>query len=216
MYFETSTNIFKDLSDKFELLEILYKGQKIKNLTITKIIFWNNGKETIKKEDIVPSDPLVLEVDKGFQILDVKIFPNNSSSKFTYSISDDLSTAKLDFDYIDKNEGAVIQISHSGYSSENIQLKGKIMGVGEPIRRQKTFKSYVTVPIGGITIPIFRKQLIEYQLKIKSEYYAFGFASLFFLISLILNVGVIQNTYMILCSLFFSRSDFYCDWNLDC
>jgi hypothetical protein len=46
-----STNLIKGYSSLFEKLEIQYEGQKIENPTVSKIVFWNNGNETIDRTD---------------------------------------------------------------------------------------------------------------------------------------------------------------------
>lgn len=155
-YTQRSINIFKGLSEKLESLEISYEGKKVKNLTITKIAFWNKGKGTIKREDIVPSDPLTFEVADGYQILSIKIFPNNKSNKFTYSTSDDLLTAKLDFDYLDENDGAIIQISHTGESGKDIRLKGKIMGTGPLLMKEDILLNFFSLSDSSKKTNIFK------------------------------------------------------------
>ncbi|MDP2045313.1 MAG: hypothetical protein Q8L00_03775, partial [Deltaproteobacteria bacterium] len=51
-YATNTINIFRDYNSNIESLEILYGGKLINNLSITKLAFWNAGKETIKKADL--------------------------------------------------------------------------------------------------------------------------------------------------------------------
>lgn len=39
---------------KIKFLNILYKKLEIENLSVTKLAFWNNGKETIRSSDVAP------------------------------------------------------------------------------------------------------------------------------------------------------------------
>ena len=61
-----STNLIKGFSSLFEKLDVQYGGQKIENLTVSKIVFWNNGNETIDGRDIaVPPHVYAREDDIG-------------------------------------------------------------------------------------------------------------------------------------------------------
>ncbi len=41
-----STNLIQDFTSHFEALEVSYAGERVSNLTATKVAFWNNGKAT--------------------------------------------------------------------------------------------------------------------------------------------------------------------------
>jgi len=127
-----SFNIVEDLVSKFESLEMLYAGQPIKNLTVSKIAFWNAGKDTINNQDIPIAEPLTIHVKKEYQILDAKVlYTKNPANQFIISSSPLFTVAYLSFDYIDKEEGGVIQIIHTGKSDEDIEVHGLIKGAGK-------------------------------------------------------------------------------------
>jgi hypothetical protein len=127
-----SYNVITDFVNMFDSLEILYSGQAVKNLTVSKIVFWNAGRETIDMADIVEADPIMILVNKGHKILDEKIIAmNNETNNFSLTKSDDYSKVNIKFDYIDKNDGAVIQIIHTGKSNKNIEIRGRVKGVGK-------------------------------------------------------------------------------------
>ena len=72
-----STNLIKGYSSLFEKLEIQYGGQKIENLTVSKIVLWNSGNETIDRADIaIP--PYVFPRLDDTKILDVKIITTST------------------------------------------------------------------------------------------------------------------------------------------
>lgn len=52
--------------------EMRYSGPQIENLTVTKIAFWNAGRDTIDNQDVASAGPFV-HVKEGYKILDVKI-----------------------------------------------------------------------------------------------------------------------------------------------
>ena len=133
-----SINILRDFSSKFESLELSHLGEKIENLTVTKILFWNGGRETILALDIPEAAPLCISTKEERRILDAKIIQvKNPANKFCISITDQGSSAHLYFDYVDKDEGCVIQLMHTGRSSQDINITGKIKGAGSPIIKFK-------------------------------------------------------------------------------
>jgi len=139
-----SFNIIRDWASRIESLVLLYSNQKIENLTTTKIAIWNAGSDTIRDQDIASADPMKICIKEGNKILDVKtIYEKNPSNQFCCTIAKDQSHVLLNFDYIDKNEGAVIQILHTGQSSEDIEIYGTIKGFGKISRR----KYFLTLPI---------------------------------------------------------------------
>lgn len=131
-----SFNLVRDFTSRFEALEMLYAGQSIQNLTVSKIAFWNNGAETIDGQDIASADPLVAKLKEGYRILEASVLSvKNEANQFAIAVSDGASRVFLQFDYLDKDEGAVIQILHTGKSSGDIWLGGTIKGAGKPVRQ---------------------------------------------------------------------------------
>ena len=132
-----SNNLIRNFSSKISKLEVVYDQEKIENLTISRIIFWNNGAETIEKHHIVSADPLRVSGKSGIKILDAEILvQNNRYSNFSAIRSNDQLYAYIEFDYLDKENGAVVQIIHTGVSSEDIRIEGSIKGV-KRIRKKR-------------------------------------------------------------------------------
>jgi hypothetical protein len=72
-FFMRSIILVRDLIGKIEALQLLYSGQPIENVTVTKVALWNSGRETITAADIAPADPFVICADEGVTIRDEKI-----------------------------------------------------------------------------------------------------------------------------------------------
>lgn len=124
-----SNNLIVDNITNLNGLEILFKNQRVQTLTVSKVLFWNHGFDTIEKGDIVLSDPLRIEASPDVQILDTSIVQtNNPSSKFLLKRNAKKSSVELIFDYLDKDNGVIIQVIHTGKSSNNINFMGKIKG----------------------------------------------------------------------------------------
>lgn len=159
-----STNIVRDLSSKFGSLEMRYSGKSIENFTATKILFWNAGSDTIDNRDIASSDPITVHVKEDYKILDSKILhEKNKANNFSITTYSDQSYILLEFDYIDKDEGAVIQLIHTGRSGKDIEVQGTVKGAGAPIRKsvprseRSSFKPLTRPPswVDKIVVAIF-------------------------------------------------------------
>jgi hypothetical protein len=128
-YSINSNNLIQDNVSSMTGLEVSYKGYPIESLTVTKILFWNNGADTIEKSDIVSANPLRIECSNGNRILDASVLEtNNSSCQLVTEIMNAGRAASIDFDYLDKSNAAVIQIIHTGKTSANLTLKGDLKG----------------------------------------------------------------------------------------
>lgn len=132
-----SSNLVRDFASRFEALEVRYRGEAISNFTSTNVAFWNDGKESIRKEDIPATDPLMVKISEEYQILDVyRLFPEKSPNQFEEQLSDDKQYVLIKFDYIDPDEGVVLKLLHTGTSSDDIELSGTIIGAGSPKKRR--------------------------------------------------------------------------------
>lgn len=159
-YASRSINVVRDLISKFETLEIRYSGATIENLTITKLAFWNAGQETINNSDIASADPLLVRAKEEYKILDAKvIYARNAPNQFSIALEESQKLLSLSFDYLDREEGAVIQIIHTGTENDHIEVSGTIKGAGKLHRRSGSPMKFIqflnraplslTLSIGG-------------------------------------------------------------------
>lgn len=131
-----SINVVKDLESKIDSLEVLYDGKPVKNLTVTRIAFWNAGKDTINSEDIPTAKPLIVSIEGGGKILDAKILKTiNPINLLSISTSDDQLSSNIKFEYLDKGDGAIFQFIHTDINDKNMVVDGLIKGVGPPIKK---------------------------------------------------------------------------------
>lgn len=107
--------------------QISYSGQPICNLTVSRFAIWNSGNRLLDFNDIVDTKPLSIISDDGADILNASIIKySEEANKFTVEkIS--AHCAELKFDYMDKHDGIVLQILHTG-SIKNISLSVLIKG----------------------------------------------------------------------------------------
>lgn len=105
-------------------VKILYDDKSIDKLTVTKFTFWNNSLPTIYPADIIDAEPLSIFTNNGM-ILEVSVLKGDDTpNRISVSIVNN-TTANIAFDYLDKGEGGIIQIIHTGTS---INVTRKIKG----------------------------------------------------------------------------------------
>jgi hypothetical protein len=123
-------NLVQDLVSKVDSLEMSYSGELIETLTVTRVAFWNGGRETINNQDIVGSDPPRVRAKEGCRILGAQILYATPANQFRLEMAEDQSNVILNFNYIDKDEGMIAQLFHTGKSSEDTEVCGRIKGAG--------------------------------------------------------------------------------------
>jgi hypothetical protein len=181
---------------------MLYAGKPIENLTVTKVAFWNAGKETIHSNDIASADPLVVKIKNDHEMLNAKVtYSKNPANQFSISDIKNQKQFTLQFDYLDKDEGAIIQILHTGISGEDIDVTGTVKGVGKlhrkpvltikdfpipfpkgskrSIRHKRRFVGFtlfiIPLILGSILFLLPSKTTTKEGLSITGKLFAFGF-----------------------------------------
>ncbi|MCD4664560.1 MAG: hypothetical protein K8R68_04750 [Bacteroidales bacterium] len=123
-------NLISKYVKEFSELDINYKGKPVDNLTISKFAFWNAGKETIRKKDLINDNPLRIKMKDDFIIYGFeKLFESESTNNFDLELSKDKTEIIISFDYLDYGQGVLIRILHSGNTRNDLNLNGKIIGV---------------------------------------------------------------------------------------
>ena len=189
-------NIVQDFSSKLDELTIVYRNQPVDTLSTAKVAIWNDGTEPLKGEDIVRANPPRIVLNGDAKILHAKLLDqNNDDSQMTTELAEDGKQLTLDWYYLDKNDGMVVQIIHTGANDRDIMLAGKLIG-GKLNRR----------PIGappdplGIGVPRLLRE------KVSGRKFTLAFLSY-------LMVGVIALGYEVLYE-DLSRVDSALDWIL--
>ncbi len=124
-----SNNLIRGYETRIADLEIRYKGQRVENLTASRILFWNDGAETIYRQDITDVDPLRIAPADGVRLLDVRLLlQNNRANLLQCDLSESDGIARIQFDYLGQGDGGVIGVFHTGTSLKDIQVKGIVKG----------------------------------------------------------------------------------------
>lgn len=140
-YTVESNNLILGLVHMLPDLEIKFHGygSPIANLTVTDITFWNRGRAAIRKSDIAKLEPLIISMAPNCLILNVLVVRRaKAENAFEVTRSQDRTHASINFDFLDHNDGVVIQVVHTGTSSEDVAVKGTVIEGGTPIRIRPT------------------------------------------------------------------------------
>lgn len=128
-----SNNLLIDRSntENPDQIEIFFLGTKVDKLYKTLIYIWNSGNQIIKKNELNTKDPFRLEIENNKEILSIKIIKSTRDviDFNTYS-ENSVNFHKVNFDYLDPNDGAVIEVLHNG-SIDDLKLKGTVMGISK-------------------------------------------------------------------------------------
>jgi hypothetical protein len=150
VYSVVSYNLIINYVPKLSDVSIKYKDQDIRNLSVSRIAFWNRGKDTINKSDIIDVDPLKITITSGQKLLDATIiYEKNKTNLFKIlKIADD--HILFTFDYLDFNDSAIFQILHTGRKGD-IKIEGTIKGAGKPqqILIRAKLLAYSYIPLIG-------------------------------------------------------------------
>lgn len=149
-----SSKLFENKLKEISELKTYFNDEEINILTSTKIAFWNGGYQVINATDIAEKDPLMIYCDESNKIfkIDVK-YEKNEVNNIRINKVDEHSYL-LQFDYLARSEGGIIEILHTGRKNE-ISLKGTIKGSPKLIRsivnRTLVIDKYVINPLSDIT-----------------------------------------------------------------
>lgn len=122
----SSNELITNNQSNIPKLKILYDNEAVNDVTVTRLTFWNQTVATINKTDIIDAEPLSIFINNG-KILDASVLKGGqSSNKIKVFLTSD-NSANITFDYLDKKEGGIIQVIHTG-SRNSIDITRKIKG----------------------------------------------------------------------------------------
>lgn len=126
----TTNNLIQNHIARLSGLTITYQGQPVEQLSISKVMFWNEGTKRIEANDIPQAVPLQIVGVDGVEILGAELLASNEkANQFSYEWKKGDPSILLKFDYLSHREGAVFQVVHTGTSSEDIKVEGKLKDV---------------------------------------------------------------------------------------
>jgi hypothetical protein len=122
-----TTKLIENKVSSIDKLNISFGDKPVENLSITKLAFWNAGRETIRENDFIQADRLRIVPVDNITIFDYKIDFENELNNIKIKQKKD-SSLIVTFDYLDLNQGIIISIFHNGNTSESLDVKGSFIG----------------------------------------------------------------------------------------
>lgn len=156
LYTKVNVKVFQNCNKKISDFVSQYKNKSVNSITVTRYLVWNNSSQAIRKNDIAPRDPLQFSVNSSYEILYPEIiYPKDSLNGFMLSeLKKPNNFTKLSFDFINENEGAIIQIIHTG-ETKNISFSGTIIDFKKPVFIEQYDKfDQIFAPILANVMPI--------------------------------------------------------------
>ncbi len=132
-----SVALIRESKRLFPDLQLHFKGygEDIDNFTVSRVILWNAGRDTIRKADMVDEEPLRVTVMPGIVILAANILQeNNPPNGITCTVKRDKAAVDIGFKFLDHNNGAVLEVLHTGSQADDITVTGQLIGAGKPKR----------------------------------------------------------------------------------
>ena len=141
-------------------LTLAFNGRPVGDVYETTFILFNKGTEAILYDDIAEKVAICF---KSCDILREPIVKAKSGEAIKLSakrtVRDSESCVELDFKYLDHNDGAVVEVLHTG--SKKIVCLGNVIGAGQPKYIGDFTPSYpkrsmpsVIIYIGSVLLPI--------------------------------------------------------------
>jgi hypothetical protein len=118
-------------------IQILFRDTPQDRITVTKVGIWNAGSEPLRPEDVATARPLSIEVAPDAEVLDTElVFSTDPANRFQISSSErNLQPdgkhsifIPFSFEFLDPQQGAVVQIVHTGAWNHPFRVTGKIIG----------------------------------------------------------------------------------------
>ena len=107
--------LIEDSVNKIEAVEIRYQGERVQNLSLTKLALWNRGNDTVNIQDVASTDPLRIEIGPPAKLLGAElIYTTNPANNFRILPNLQTGEVKIDFEYFHTYEGMVVQLYHTG------------------------------------------------------------------------------------------------------
>lgn len=128
VYWIHTTHMFREMVKDVKGLRILYNNNEVSDLSSTKFVFWNKGKDAIKQTDIASKNPIRITIDSEYEILDVFIDKfTNEDNNFTIKKQADGKSVLIVFEFMEQNDGVALQIIHTAPDGNHFTVSGKVI-----------------------------------------------------------------------------------------
>lgn len=152
-YFVSAGRTAVVTAGKANTIQVSYKGEELTgDVSAVVLAVWNAGSEPIRSEDIL--DPIRVEVGGERRILETKLlWTSRPVTKF--SVENDPGMAgKLSWQILEKNDGAMVQVTYQGDTHAPVSVKGVILGQNVPTLGDglMTYKMAIPLILGALVV----------------------------------------------------------------
>lgn len=139
-------------------IKILYGEKELDRITRTRLILWNNGRESIQKSDI--RGLLEIKLEPSAEVLEsyvVKCSREVTGFRVTpiVEVGGKLTNrVNVTFDFLDKGDGASIEILHTGAEDTKPTFEGGIIGVPQGIIVKKVSPASLQDLTSSVVLPV--------------------------------------------------------------
>lgn len=163
-------NLVKGHIRKLDRVKITYDDEEVEDLTLTRVSFWNQGRETIDKSDIAQADPIRIQLPEGAILLESSLdYVHNPVNNISIHLSEDRRCLYISFDYLYISEGCTLTLYHTADSNE-VRFLGTIKGsdrikkgVVEKDDLMKAYADLLIKTVGGKDkLNWFRKSILGF------------------------------------------------------
>lgn len=127
-------------------VNITFRGLEVDHLSKTEVILWNAGPAALRGSDIPPTRPLTVSFRQS-KILTMEVSKVvRPASNISVIISEDNSSAEITFEFLDKNDGALLTFWHDGNDTTPL-IDGVIIGQRSGIAALGRFRVYNNVDL---------------------------------------------------------------------
>jgi hypothetical protein len=140
---------------RFPNLTIHYKGigGDHDDLSVALVAFWNAGRDPIRNIDIAPADPLVICAAENCEILECSVIQADPVNLFEAKVAkkgkEKANAVLITFDHLGHKQGGVIQVLHTGLHPIDLEVRGTIIGGGNPTLDQPSLIPFMVYPRMG-------------------------------------------------------------------
>lgn len=146
VYWIRTTHMVRETIKDVKGLRILYNDVEVSDLSSTKFIFWNKGKDAIKQNDIASRNPIKITIDSEYEILDAFIDKcTDEDNNFSIVKQPDGKSILINFEFMEKSDGVSIKLTHTAPSSDKFKITGKVIS-GSKIEYARS-ASYNLLPL---------------------------------------------------------------------
>lgn len=126
------SGLFREVGTGYGGVEVLVHGKQIQSLYVTRVAVWNEGRGSLRREDMVTKDQLSIVFPEGDDIVDARVFTQTSESvDATVNSLTNPGKVTLSADLLNFDEGFVVQVLHRWTKQEKIRVTGTVANCGK-------------------------------------------------------------------------------------